>query len=74
MAELCAVVYAMFVERWDAAANAVLTAALVARAMGSEVQVPDLVAMREANDAALREEPEETDPDKWVLLRALGLR
>lgn len=76
MADLCAVVYAMWVERWDAQTNAVLTAALVARAMGADVQIPDPVQLREANDAALRAEPkgEETDPDRLVLLQALGLR
>lgn len=65
----------MWVERWDAQANAVLTAALVARAMGSEVEIPDPTQLRDANDAALRAQPkEETDPDKSVLLQALGLR
>lgn len=66
--------------RADAAILAVCTGAAVARAMGSDVEIPDGPSLVDEAldrfDAMLVAPPEQltTDPDKYVLMQALGLR
>jgi hypothetical protein len=57
----------------DRAAQTQLLAASVARAMGAEAEVPDLVEVRERFDDWLCSAPA-PDSDEAVMRRALGLR
>jgi len=53
-----------------------ILAATMAAAMGAEVEMPDWAKIRTEFDQELVREPERdtTDPDRLVMMRALGLR
>lgn len=52
-----------------------MIAASLTRALGGDVEVPDLQRIRADFDAWLSSPPEAVaDPDRYVLMQALGLR
>lgn len=65
--------YTLLTDRLEARALAACTGAIVAQALGAEVEVPDPDQVRAEFDAALAAEPVAVDSDQRVLLSALGL-
>jgi hypothetical protein len=66
--------YVLMLEDFRFALQTRVTAAAMARAMGSDVTIPDMHLERLAFDAQLDQEPEQYDPTRITLETALGLR
>jgi hypothetical protein len=49
-------------------------AAMMAAAVGAQVEMPDETEIRAEFDAALRAEPKRESPERLALMRGLGLR
>lgn len=72
---MCAVAYVLWLEELNQRVTTQTQAALFARAMGTDVEVPDPVQVRERFDAMLAEEPVQVHATRRdVLAEAFGLR
>jgi hypothetical protein len=71
--ELCAVAYVLLLERLERQVSALTSGAVVARAIGSDVDIPMIDDVRAEFDAWLCSEPELVDPDMATMRYALGL-
>lgn len=74
MPEICDVAYALLVERVFAETVADRQALIVARALGAEVEIPDVDVVLADFHEALNAEPKAVDRDQDLMLRGLGLR
>ena len=71
---MCAVAYVLWLDELYRHIAVQTQAALFARAMGNDVEVPDPYAMRTRFDELLRADPEETPSSRrGVLLEAFGV-
>lgn len=66
--------YVLMLETLERLALAAIQARLTARALGSDVEVPEWFTVRADFDTALAAEPERIDPDREAMLEAVGLR
>lgn len=66
--------YVLMLEEFRFALQTRVTAAAMARALGSDVPIPDMHLERLAFDADLDKEPPKMDPTRITLETALGLR
>lgn len=73
MPQLCAVAYTLLTDRLERRVLAQYTVAGIAAALGGGGDLPDPDQARADFDTALAAEPVAVDPDKQVLLTALGL-
>jgi len=71
--ELCAVVYAIRLEKVEREAQALMTASAIAQVFGSDVEIVDLAQAAADFDAQLCAEPVD-ETDEAILLEGLGLR
>jgi hypothetical protein len=67
------VAYTLLVDRLERRALAAYTVAGIAKALGGEGEMPDPDRMRADFDTALAAEPVQVDPDRRLMLNALGL-
>lgn len=67
-------VYVWQLEELERQTTTQILAATYARSMGADVEIPDWWEVRAEFDAWLISEPPRVDPDREVLMRALGLR
>jgi len=74
VAELCAVSYVLMVEQLERFYLAAAQAAMLARALGRGVEVPDWFEVRANFDEALARPPKRVDRKQLHMLQALGLR
>ena len=73
MPELCAVSYVLMVEQLERFYLAAVQAAMLGRALGRGVPVPDWFEIRASFDEALARPPQRVDRKHQVMLQALGL-
>lgn len=68
--------YVLQIDELERRVGVEIQAAVAARAMGADVEVPDPTQVREQFDVWLESEPEglKVDPVRATLMRALGLK
>ena len=72
--QLCSIAYVLMLDELHRQVSTAQLAAALQRAMGADVEVPDWFALRQEFDRQLVEAPPSVaDPDRAVLLEALGL-
>jgi len=72
--QLCSIAYVLMLDELHRQVSTAQLAAALQRAMGADVEVPDWFALRAEFDRRLVEAPPSVaDPDRAVLLEALGL-
>jgi len=71
---LCAVVYVWMLEELRRDVDTAVLAAVLGRAMGADVEVPDWRAVRAEFDVRLAAEPTPVDDRREVIMRAYGMR
>jgi hypothetical protein len=72
---VCSISYVLLLDELHKQVATAQTAAALQRALGADVEMPDWFAIREQFDRGLVAPPAEVDdPDRLVLLKALGLR
>lgn len=71
---MCAISYVLQLDSLERFAVALTQAALMARMLGSQVEVPQWSEIRQRFDAALAAEPKTIDAAQRDMLEAIGLR
>jgi len=66
--------YVLLLDMLERMSLAMVQAAVLARALGSSVEVPDWFELRADFDETLAEAPKRVDPKRNAMLVAIGLR
>ena len=66
--------YVLLLDLLERHTLAAVQSAMLARMLGSTVEIPDWFELREQFDETLAAQPVQTDPKKHAMLVAIGLR